>query len=383
MTESTPNVISVVCGELCTSRDCISTEINLLHREINGISANVLLRYERFVNAPEEIPERILDLLQIASYIFCADRMANRGSRDSITNSGWARTFSLKIPVIDISFWEDDSVKRYLSEALVFMTGDRRYSFEFIKSQDQILPNTFHQLALFSEAESDLINAIDADVMLFSGGLDSLAGAIERINENPNRKICLVSHKSNNVTTRIRNKLVENLMQDYCDRIITYSFECRNVDMKTKEETQRTRMFLYSAIAFAICERLNKNELFIYENGVTSINIPTQADAVNARASRTTHPKTIGLLERFYRLLNPNFKIVTPYRINTKAEIVEKFRIYSAEKFIPSSGHVVPLGTNRKVHRIAAIVRSALTANSRCTLLNSMKKMIVMRQTLY
>ena len=96
-------------------------------------------------------------------------------------------------------------------------------------------------------------------------------------------------------------------------------------------------MFLFSAIAFAICNRLNKNELLIYENGVTSINIPIQVDTVNARASRTTHPKTLGLFERFYRRINANFKITTPYRANTKSEIVEKLRSYQAERFIASS----------------------------------------------
>lgn len=337
MTESTPKVINVICGELCTTRDCSSTDINLLHRDFDGITANVSFGYERFVKAPEEIPERILDLLQIASYVFCADRMASRGSRESVTNSGWARTFNLKIPVLDLSFWDAESVKKILNDALSFMTGDRRYDFTFFKAQEQNLTDTIVQLSLFSETESELVNAKDADVMLFSGGLDSLAGTIERLNENPNRKLCLVSHKSNNTSTSIQNKLTENLGQTYGDRIIKYGFECRNRDMKTKEETQRTRMFLFSAIAFAICNRLNKNELFIYENGVTSINVPIQVDTINARASRTTHPKTIGLLERFYRLLNPKFEIVTPYRANTKAEIVEKFRTYRAKNFIPSS----------------------------------------------
>ena len=337
MTESTPKVINVICGELCTTRDCSSTEINLLHKDFDGIAANVSFGYERFVKAPQEIPERILDLLQIASYVFCADRMANRGSRDSVANSGWARTFNLKIPVHDLSFWDARSVKKILNDALSFMTGDRRYDFTFIEAQEQNLTDTIIQFSLFSEAESELVNAKDADVMLFSGGLDSLAGAIERLNENPNRKLCLVSHKSNNTSTSIQNKLIDNLRQTYGNRIIKYGFECRNRDMKTKEETQRTRMFLFSAIAFAICNRLNKKEMFIYENGVTSINVPIQVDTINARASRTTHPKTIGLLERFYRLLNPKFEIVTPYRANTKAEIVEKFRTYRAQNFISSS----------------------------------------------
>jgi len=110
MTESTPNVINVVCGELCSKRTCTPTEINLLHKDIADISANVSFGYERFVKTPDEIPERIIDLLQIASYVFCADRMASRGSRESIMNVSWARSFKLTIPVFDIDFWDSDNV---------------------------------------------------------------------------------------------------------------------------------------------------------------------------------------------------------------------------------------------------------------------------------
>jgi hypothetical protein len=262
------------------------------------------------------------------------------------------------------------------------MTGDRKYEFSFEKAHDHTLSDAFLQLSLFSEAESELANATDADVMLFSGGLDSLAGAIERLNAFPHRKLGLVSHKSNSTSTSIQNKLFDNLRQDYGERIIKYGFECRNKDMKTKEETQRTRMFLFSAIAYAICDRLKKDKLYVYENGVTSINIPIQVDTVNARASRTTHPKTIALLERFYRLFNAKFKIETPYRQNTKAEVVEnsvhiKLKNTSRHRF-----HVALLVINRKAHHIAELVLSALTENLQCMLLVSMTKMIITKPTL-
>lgn len=337
MNESTSKIYKVFCGESVKQRECSGDEINLLHRDVRDITANVTFGYEKFVQTPDEIPERIIDLLQIASYVFCADRMASRGDRKSITNVGWSRSFHFTIPVSDIDFWNTDAVKKALNDTLAFMTGDRKYEFSFVKESKNAVSTENVQLSLFNTVESEIASATDADVMLFSGGLDSLAGAIERLSENPARKLCLVSHKSNTTSISIQNKLTEELKKSFGDRIIKYGFECRNKGMKTREETQRTRMFLFSAIAFAICGRLQKNELLIYENGVTSINIPIQVDTINARASRTTHPKTIGLLERFYKLLNSEFKIVTPYRANTKAEIIEKFRTYNALGFIASS----------------------------------------------
>lgn len=61
-------------------------------------------------------------------------------------------------------------------------------------------------------------------------------------------------------------------------------------------------MFLFSAIAFSLCNYYGKHSFYVYENGITSMNLPKQADVINARASRTTHPKTLGLLRKFYKL---------------------------------------------------------------------------------
>jgi hypothetical protein len=117
-----------------------------------------------------------------------------------------------------------------------------------------------------------------------------------------------------------------------------YSFECCNHDgMKSAEESQRTRMFLFSAIAFSLCYCFNKKSFFIYENGMTSMNLSKQADMINARSSRTTHPKTLELLLRLYRLLDSSFEIIAPYYNNTKAEIVEVFKTYESESIIALS----------------------------------------------
>jgi 7-cyano-7-deazaguanine synthase in queuosine biosynthesis len=337
MNSSPLKVVNVYCGELCKNEKCDSKEINLFTQNLNGIAPNVYFGYDKFVKQPEKIPAKILDLIQIASYIFCADRMSRRSSRDSINNDSWSRVFNISMPVIEVDFWNLDNTKKTLNDALVFMTGDRKYEFDFIKSEIDTLPVKGLQLSLFNMIESEIATATDADIMLFSGGLDSLAGAIERLNENPERKICLVSHRASSNTKSIQNKLINNLKQIYEDRILKYGFECQIKKIDTNDETQRTRMFLFSSIAFAICYRVQKNELFVYENGITSMNLPLQTDVINSRASRTTHPKTLYLLENFFKLINPNFEIITPYKKFIKSDIIEVFRKYNAKKFISGS----------------------------------------------
>lgn len=338
MNQRPPNVIRVNCGEICSSRECTSSEINLLHKNIGDITPNITIGYAKFVRDADEFPIRTLDLLQIAAYVFCGDRMANRGSRESVNNEAWARSFEFHVPVLDLSFWDDPKTKKALSDALAFMTGDRSYTFVFTQSDKNPAEIINKQLTLFTGEYQDVAEAENTDVMLFSGGLDSLAGAVQRLNENAERSLCLVSHKSNKVVTHTQKALVDTLNKRYSGRVKQYSFECCNRNgLQSKDETQRTRIFLFSAIAFSLCNCYGKNSFYVYENGITSMNLSKQADVINARASRTTHPKTLGLLRKFYKLLDPAFDIIAPYATQTKAEIMEVFRTYNEENLIASS----------------------------------------------
>ena len=338
MNQKSSKVIRVVCGELCSTTDCTSSEINLLHTDIGDMAPNITIGYERFVADPDELPPRILDLLQIAAYIFCGDRMANRGERASVNNDSWARSFEFHIPVIDITFWESEKTRKALIDTLTFMTGDRSFSFVFYPTNKNPAGIENKQLSLFSSDQLSLSEAENTDIMLFSGGLDSLAGAVQRLNEHTNRSLCAVSHKSNKSVTHTQNALISSLNTKYGNRVKSYGFECCNHNgLKSKDETQRTRIFLFSAIAFSLCNHYGKHEFYVYENGITSMNLSKQADVINARASRTTHPKTLGLLRKFYKLLDSSFDIIAPYYNQTKAEVLDVFRKYREESIISSS----------------------------------------------
>lgn len=337
MSKQTPVTTQVFCGELCKSNTCDSSTINLLHRDLDNITANITIGFDKFVRDPEALPPRIIDLLQVAAYVFCADRMRFRGPRDSINNNSWARSFEINIPVMDYKFWNDSNVSNNISEALQFMTGDREYVFHFYKAKKNILETKNKQLCLFKGEFEEIEDIDNIEIMLFSGGLDSLAGAIQQLNEGQEQKLCVVSHESSNKVMHTQSVIIDYLNNHYNNRIWQYGFKCHNHKMKSIEESQRTRMFLFSAIAFAICSCYGKHAFFVYENGITSINLPKQGDVMNARASRTTHPKTLSLLRKFYRSFDNTFEIVAPYYNKTKAEVMEIFKLYHEESIIPSS----------------------------------------------
>ncbi len=128
MSRSPSRIIQVYCGELCKSSECTPDELNLLNYAINDLEPNVTIGYEGFIFDPHTLSDRILDLLQISAMVFCADRMSRRGERESISNGSWARSFEFHISVLDHEFWNQDIVRKTLSEALCFMTGDRSFT---------------------------------------------------------------------------------------------------------------------------------------------------------------------------------------------------------------------------------------------------------------
>ncbi len=192
MSHQLPKIIRVKCGEICETSICTAEDINLLHSDMGTLSANITVGYDKFVEDVETLPHRVIDLLQLAAYIFCADRMANRGERSSVNNSAWSRTFEFTVPVLDYCFWQNDTVKTALNNVLTFMTGDRRYEFNFVKTDKNPAEIDNKQYSIFSGEQQDF----DGDIVLFSGGLDSLAGAIQRLNEYPDHSLCVVSHRS-------------------------------------------------------------------------------------------------------------------------------------------------------------------------------------------
>ena len=271
-----------------------------------------------FIDDLFHIPDRTLDLLEIAAYAFAADRLLHRGQSNAVEYHSWSRSIEFHVRVRDFDFWNTDSVRQALSDVLLFMTGDASITFHFQPG------HCTHPTSLFDSSEFSLKGLADSTVTLFSGGIDSLSGALDRLNET-NSKVLLVTHQSGVANTHTQQALVRALQQEFPRRTRHYRFRCTLHRRRAVEETQRTRSFLYASIGYAIASAWKNDHIFIYENGVTSINLSRREDLANARASRTTHPRTICLLERLFGLLRESeFRIRLPYLTLTKRDVVKR-----------------------------------------------------------
>ena len=294
--------------------------------------ANVRIGLPAFVRSVNHLPDRVLDLLELAAYVYCADRMVSRGLSRAVEFHSWGRSFHFVIKVRDYDFWSRNDVSECLSTLLKFMTGDHRYSFSFQPG------HSTPKSGLFDDERSLLEQSLNVSVMLFSGGLDSLAGVIQRLTDTE-ESLCLVSHQPQTGTARTQNRLVETLKNCYPGRINHYKFRSNLTQfVRRVEETQRSRSFLYTSIAYAIGQAFGQDRFFVYENGVTSINFTRRQNLSNARASRTTHPQAINRLQHLFTLIRElPIQIEVPFLWKTKTDVMEVLKQSAFPNLITSA----------------------------------------------
>jgi hypothetical protein len=114
--------------------------------------------------------------VEIATYVFAADCAVSREDtwNDEETPEPWDRDFLFVIPVRDLNFWQQSEVQKLLSETLSFL-ADGSYAFTFQRLKTQQMVQDYLQFG--SQTQWPFQN-VDR-VLMFSGGLDSLAGAVQ------------------------------------------------------------------------------------------------------------------------------------------------------------------------------------------------------------
>lgn len=263
------------------------------------------------------IPDVLLDLIDVASYVYCADQAVTRGG-NGVRDMGaaWRREFHFHIPVRQKGLWERESVRSSLREMLGFLSDDT-YQFVFHELEQRPSADQY-----FDFGDDGYANPIDS-VMLFSGGLDSLGGVVaEAITDR--KRLALVSHRSNpkldsrqrNLVTALKAKCTQNPPLHVPVWLSKHG-------APEAEHTQRSRSFLYAALATVVARLFGHGGFRFYENGVISLNLPICEQVVGARATRSTHPRYINNLERFLSdLLGGPFRVENPFLWLTKTEII-------------------------------------------------------------
>jgi hypothetical protein len=253
------------------------------------------------------------DLLRLGGAVYCADKIILRCT----TADQWTREIELEVPVSDRDLWAQASDD--LCRALDFLSGDHwRLSF-VVDDRDRV------------DTEQLPVDDRDA-VCLFSGGLDSLTGAIDGIAGG--KKFLLVGHYESGLPHKKQELLANALRGHFGDTKAAlrqlhlrphppHADQARPLS-STHEITTRARSLLFLAAGLAVASSLGEDcPLVVPENGFIGINVPLIGSRVGSLSTRTTHPHFMTTLRRVLDRLGIENPIENPYRLKTKGEALE------------------------------------------------------------
>ncbi|HYH68342.1 MAG TPA: hypothetical protein VD866_26855 [Urbifossiella sp.] len=286
-----------------------------------GTDANVHVRlFDLAETFLQLLSPRQEDALEIAAYVYAADCATKRGGQwdNSETTEPWRRDMTFIIPVRDLAFWDQDEVKQLLAHVLQFLSDDT-FTFEFRQDARHTPRQQYFE---FSESLNWEFEGVDR-VLMFSGGLDSLAGAIDTAAAGGN--LVLVSHRPVSTQSSRQTDLFEQLRNTARRPMIHVPVWINKDERLGREPSQRTRSFLYATLGMVVAASVKAEGVRFFENGVVSLNLPVADEVIGARASRTTHPHALTMIGRlFARVLGREaFPVDNPYLPKTKKEVIE------------------------------------------------------------
>ena len=272
-----------------------------------------------------DVPDLLADLIEIATYVFVADQLTSRGG-ETYQHMGrrWRRNFRFMIAVREPNRWSSPEIRGGLTDVLSALSEDH-YHFEFFPLPDA------PAFASYLNLRDSAATPHASEVILFSGGLDSFAGAVDELVAHT-KKLVLVSHRSSPIMFERQRYLAHALQQRFPGRLLHVPVEITTTsNLAVVEYTQRTRAFLFAAIATAVAFIVGGHRIRFFENGIMSFNLPIAPQVVGARATRTTHPAVLFGLQGFLAaLLGRSMAVDNPFVWKTKTEVV---------RLIASHGH--------------------------------------------
>ncbi len=320
----------ILCGGASAPRGVRVERLNL---DLWGRDPNVFLKIHNITDAVMKNPPAVLlDLLDVAAYVYAGDQCGPRGGTRSFDyGDRWDRRLRYVIPLRKPKTWERAEVKEALAELLGWMTDDQ---FEFSFPKYERAP----RLQDYLEFDKNTPNPTGIEeVCLFSGGLDSLAGAVKEAVVD-GRKIALVSHSPAPQLHRRQKQLLEALTAK-CEPnnhpFFVHVWANKSSKL-TKDTSQRIRSFLYASLGAVIASMMTLNRIRFYENGPISLNLPICEQLVGARVTRTTHPQTLaGMSTLLSLLLDTDVAVENPFLWKTRTDTVLDLKAAKAADLIP------------------------------------------------
>lgn len=251
-----------------------------------------------------EIPARAEDLLVIAGAVAFVDRRVTRHHATC-----WERDLHLSVPVRDFEFWSAHDLQAELSALLEMLTGDTwRLTFRSGRAPLPIDPQGTLSLT-----------GTPPIVIPYSNGLDSFA--VARLHAKPGQHVIRVS------TGRIGD--TEKKTDDphsASTRWVSMPISLSNGGRSLREQSYRSRGFLFGAVAATAAGLMQGTEIVVPESGQGTFG-PALTVIGHEHPDVRMSPVFTGALGRFVSGVFENtIQFVHPRIWNTKGETLDALR---------------------------------------------------------
>jgi 7-cyano-7-deazaguanine synthase in queuosine biosynthesis len=279
------------------------------------------------------LPPRLADLVDLAMAVYYADRRAVR-VRSPYTLTG-QRDFEIRLPVRDLQLWRQDEIAGKLIDLLYWFT-ENRWTFTFTPRQAP--PRR-------SEAEPHLFPLPvkqPAVTVLFSGGLDSLAGLVAQLEQYRDHSFVLLSGCTHHRMGAIQRELITPLRHTWQTPSrelisIRVPFGIGKPEGTTREEkSQRSRGFVFLVLGAVAAVMARSQSLWVHENGVGAVNLWLNEGQLGVDNARGVHPLSLIRMAEFLGLILPQpLEIKNPCQFSTKAQMCRVLKRPGLEELIP------------------------------------------------
>jgi hypothetical protein len=273
----------------------------------DGQRCSIKMNFGDDISYISSFNDTTVDFFVLAATVYTLDRYFPRKK----AFDSWTRNFSINIPVSNPRDWNKN--KQLLERCLSFLTGDI-WNTDFYEK---------HQ-TLFSQSGLPFLPYQGIKlVSLFSGGLDSLIGSINSLENSKKEPIILVGHHDPRISGVKADQLnvLDALEPYYGNRIIP---QLISIGPETGYETTfRSRSILFISLGLLFSNSLGDDiPLLIPENGTISLNIPLTPSRTGSCSTRTVHPTFLKFLMEFLQSVEINNQIINPLSGLTKGECV-------------------------------------------------------------
>lgn len=258
------------------------------------------------------------DFFWLSVAVYLADRCAPRYPYGMSGPAHWRRRIHLEIPVSDSTPWLRAVPK--LVHALEFLTEDD-WTFDFVPGRAE---HAAEQQGHFRKMHGPEIEW----TALFSGGLDSIAGALQQLAGSSGAGL-FVSGQTHSRISAGQELQVAELREHFPGRIehvgVGYGFPDKHRHaLDGFESTQRTRAFMHTVLGSVVAHMAEKSHLFLFENGFGALNLPCDSAQFGSQNSRGTHQVfLVRMAALVAAVFEKPFVIANPFTFSTKAQMLD------------------------------------------------------------